>query len=353
MSLALMQAKMSLGNTKQNPSVGCVITNKNNLISAGSTSFGGRPHAEKNAISLCKSNLRNSTIYVTLEPCSHYGKTPPCVNLIAKRNIKKVFFSIFDPDTRSYKKSKRKFYEKDIFVHNGILKKEINFFYRSYYKYKKKGLPFVTAKMAISKDYYTVSRYKRWITNEYSRKRANLLRSYYDCLITSSRNIIKDNPRMDCRIPGLEKNSPSRIILDTSLKINPTSKIVAAANKYRTIIFYNKIKKYKIAKLKKKKIEFYKIPINTEGKLDLKQVVLKAKKIGFSRIFIESGITLTTSFLKQNLVDDFILFVSNKNLGKNGYSNAKNLCKKFLRLNKGIIEKVNLFGEKIISYKIK
>ena len=108
MHLALMHAKKSLGNTQENPSVGCVIVKNNSVISAGCTSLNGRPHAEENAISLLKKSIKNSYLYVTLEPGSHYGKTPPCVNLISKKKIHKVFISINDPDIRSYNKASKK-----------------------------------------------------------------------------------------------------------------------------------------------------------------------------------------------------------------------------------------------------
>ena len=105
MNLALQQAHKSLGNTKSNPAVGCIITKNNHVISAGYTSIYGRPHAEYNAINLSKTNLKDADLYVTLEPCSHYGKTPPCVQTIINKKIKRVFFSVKDPDTRSYNKS--------------------------------------------------------------------------------------------------------------------------------------------------------------------------------------------------------------------------------------------------------
>ena len=105
MRLALMQAKKNLGNTKDNPSVGCVVVNNNNVISSGCTSINGRPHAEFNALNFIKKKLSNSNLYVTLEPCSNYGKTPPCVNLIKNKKIRNVYFSVFDPDKKSFNKS--------------------------------------------------------------------------------------------------------------------------------------------------------------------------------------------------------------------------------------------------------
>jgi diaminohydroxyphosphoribosylaminopyrimidine deaminase / 5-amino-6-(5-phosphoribosylamino)uracil reductase len=173
MNLALNQAKINLGNTKENPSVGCVIVKNNNLISASSTSLNGRPHAETNAINYSKTNVKDSILYVTLEPCSNHGKTPPWVDLIIKKKIKKVIFSIFDPDTRSYKKSIAKFKKKKIDYSSKTLEKKTKHFYKSYIKNKKDNLPFVTSKLAVSKDFYTVNKKKKWIKNFYSKERVN------------------------------------------------------------------------------------------------------------------------------------------------------------------------------------
>ena len=161
MNLALKQAQRNLGNTKENPAVGCIIVKNNHVISAGCTSINGRPHAEYNAINLSRINLKNSELYVTLEPCSHYGKTPPCVKTIIKKKIRCVFFSIKDPDPRSHNKSTKQFKKNKIRVKSRILNFVTKNFYKSYFKSKKKILPFVTAKMAISKDFYTSNKKKK------------------------------------------------------------------------------------------------------------------------------------------------------------------------------------------------
>jgi len=353
MGLALQQAIRSLGNTKENPAVGCVIVKNNHLISAGYTSLNGRPHAEQNAINFSKINPRNSELYVTLEPCSHYGKTPPCVKSIIKSKIKKVFFSINDPDPRSFNKSSITLRREGVAVKDNILKDKIKSFYKSYFKFKKSDLPFVTCKLAISKDFYTINKKKKWITNEFSRGRVHLMRSLHECVVTSSKTIIKDDPRLTCRIEGLNHRSPSRIVLDNKLKIRINSKIIKEANIYRTIIFYNKINRKKIISLKRLRIKTYKIPLDNNGNLDLKESLIKAKKLGFSRIFVETGTKLTTNFLNKKLIDDFKLFISSRSLGKNGNGSIKKYFGSFLKNKKKIVEKVNLSGDKLISYKIK
>ena len=141
--------------------------------------------------------------------------------------------------------------------------------------------------------------------------------------------------------------------IDNKFKIKINSKVIKDAKNHHTIIFYNQINKRKIKLLKKLKIRIYKIPIDIEGNLDLKKSLIKAQALGFSRIFLEFGIKLTTNFLNKKLVDDFKLFISNKNLKKNGGGSIRKYFGSVLKNKKKITEKVNLSGEKFISYKLK
>ena len=353
MNLALLQAKKNLGNTKENPAVGCVIVKNDCIISAGCTNINGRPHAEQNAINFSKKDIKNSDLYVTLEPCSHYGITPPCVKTIIKNKVRKVFFSVKDPDPRSFNKSSIQFKKKKINVKNGILFSKVNFFYRSYRIFKKNKVPFVTAKIAVSKDFYTGIINNKWITNKFSRGRVHLMRSNHDCVLTSSKTVIKDNPRFTCRIEGLENKSPSRIILDKNLKTPLNSYLVQSAKNHRTIIFFNKPNKNKINYLKRLNVKLIKFTLSRDGNFDLKNILVKIKLLGFSRIFLESGINLMNNFLIKGLINDFHLFLSNKKLGKNGSNPLKKNMRVFLKKNKSKLEKVNLFNDELISYRIK
>ena len=353
MDLALRQASRNVGNTKDNPSVGCVITKNNNLISVGSTSFNGRPHAEVNAINFADVDLYNSTLYSTLEPCSHYGKSPPCTKLISKSKIKRVIYSVDDPDKRSHRKCLEYFNKRGILVKKGILSNKIKRFYTSYFKQKKNILPFITCKIAMSKDHYTINRNNKWITNSYSRARVHLLRARHDCILSSSSTVIKDNPSLDCRINGLEKFSPTRIILDNKLNIPINAKIFNCTSQNRTIIFFNKDNKKKINLLKRKGIKFYKTALDDKKDLDIIKVLIKIKELGFSKVFLECGATLTKSFIKDNLIDEFKLFVSNHVLKKNGRGSLKTTLSNFLSKKKKIIEKVNLNSDKFFTYIIK
>ena len=269
--------------------------------------------------------ITNSNLYVTLEPCSHYGKTPPCVNKIINKKIKKVFFSVHDPDLRSYNKSSNILKRKGIKVKKGVNYKVVKDFYRNYFLSKEKKIPFVTLKLAVSKDFKTISKRKRWITNFYSRARVHLMRSTHDCIITSSRTIIKDNPLLNCRIKGLENSNPTKVILDKNLKIPLSSKIFNDQKYNKIIIFYNKFDAKKIKYLRKKKVKLIKISLNSKKELNLEKTLKEINRLGFSRVFVECGATLSTSFLKQKLVNDFKVFISEKKIGKFGSGSIKNI----------------------------
>ena len=184
LNLAFELAKINLGSTNENPSVGCVVEKNGSIISSGYTSVNGRPHAE--SIALKKNiNFKNSNIYITLEPCSHYGKTPPCTNIIKNKGIKKVFYSINDFDQRSKNKAQKIFSKRNILTSKFILKNKGLKFYESYHRLKANKYPVIDAKIAISNDYYTKNIKKKWITNEDSRKLTHLIRSKYNFLISS------------------------------------------------------------------------------------------------------------------------------------------------------------------------
>ena len=266
--------------------------------------------------------------------------------------IKRVFFSIKDPDKRTYNKCAQILKKNKIKVTSDLLYKDISNFYKSYIKFKENKLPFVTAKIALSKDFYSINKKQKWITNFYSRRRVHLMRSNHDCILTSVNTIIVDNPKLTCRILGLEDHSPSRIILDKKLKIPTSSYIARSSHKHRTFIFFHENNQKKIKALESLKIRLIKTPLDENGNFDLKNILRKVNLLGFSRIFLESGLNLTTNFLNKGLVDDFQLFISSKNLGNSGSNSFKKNMKLFFKNKKFTNEKVNLFGDKLISYRL-
>ena len=348
---ALNISLRGIGNTYPNPSVGAVVVKNNQIISRGWTQPGGVPHAE--VLALKKKNLSGATLYTTLEPCSHYGKSPPCVDQIIKSKIKRVVIGLKDPNPKVNGKGISKLRKKKIKISVGILENEIKKIHLSFFYKIKKKIPFVSSKIAVSRNGKMINKNKKWITSKDSRMYGNFLRAKFDAVITGINTVMEDNPLLNCRIKGLESTSPSRIILDNNLKVPLNSNVIKDSFKYKTIIFYNKDNKRKIKLLKNLGIKIYKIPVNEVGNLDLREVLIKAKKLGFTRIFLETGITLTNNFLKQNLVNELKIFISNKKLNNNGRGNIRKYFFNLLRNKKYEVEKVYLFNEKLISYNIK
>jgi diaminohydroxyphosphoribosylaminopyrimidine deaminase/5-amino-6-(5-phosphoribosylamino)uracil reductase len=346
--LAFQQANINLGSTKTNPSVGCIVVKNDSVISSGRTSLSGRPHAEANAL---KKNIDylNSDLYVTLEPCSHYGKTPPCVKKIIEKKIRRVVFSIADIDPRSKNKAQKNLKNKKIFVKKIMTSKLAKKFYQSYFLQSSDKIPFIDAKLAISKDYFTINNKKNWITNKKSRNLGNFLRSKYDCLLTTSETINKDNPLLNCRIEGLEKRTPSLIIFDRYFKINKNIKILKENNR-KIYIFTTVNNLLKENFFKKKGVKIIKFSSTADDNLILKKMIFRIKKLGLNRIFVESGNTFLSKLLKNNLVKNLYLFKSSQKLLLAGQNNSSlSQIKKIKILKKNKI-KVNLYGDSL--YKI-
>ena len=343
LDIAFQLAEINLGKTSHNPSVGCVVVKNGSVISSGVTSKKGRPHSEFNALKNLK-NCSGASLYTTLEPCTHQGKTPPCVDIIIKKRIKNVFYAFEDPDFRTFKKAKK------ILETKGIKSKLIptrNYskFYKSYFFNKKKSKPYVSAKIAISKDYQTINMKYKWITNNHSRKVAHLLRSQHDCVISTSKTINFDNARLNCRINGLDNNKPDLFIIDLRLKLNKNLILNKLLNKRKTYLItlkknYDKISFYK-------KLGYKVIFINSlNGKKDFNKLYDKIYKMGYSRIFFETGLTLLSHLIKNKLINDLYIFKGNNELGKNGKNNMSNVyLKKILPK----LLTINLNGDKLFK----
>lgn len=343
-NLAFNLARKNLGKTSVNPSVGCIIVKNNSVISNGVTSFKGRPHAEYNALNK-DINFKNSTMYLTLEPCTHYGLTPPCTNIIKKKKIKNVYYSFEDPDKRTFKKARHILKDQKINYKKITTK---NNFYKSYYLNKINRLPLIDGKIALSKDFFTINKKSKWITNYRSRKVAHLIRSEYDAILSTSKSINKDNSLLNCRIRGLSNKSPDLIIIDRELELKKNLKLLKLNKSRSTYIFtlskdekkirFFKDKKFKIIKLKK---------LNT--KEDFKKLFKIIFELGKTRLLIETGLTFLNELIKFKLLNNLFTFMSNNNLRSLGKNNAD---PKFIKKYKSNIQlKVYLNGDKL--YKMK
>jgi len=317
MQIAINLAKVRKGLTGENPSVGCLIVKNDEIISIGQTGLNGRPHAESNAINNSVQNLSGSKMYVTLEPCNHYGKTPPCTKKIIKSGIKEVIYSMNDIDKKVKGKSFNILSKKNIKVRKGLLKKEANNLYDSYIKNRKYKLPFVTAKLAISKNRLIYSKNARRITDQSTDKLTHYLRYKHDGILISSKTLNIDNPKLNCRLKGFENFSPKRIILDKDLDIKLNTYIFNTAKKYNTIIFHNSFNKKKIGILKNKGILLFKMKLDNKENFDLSAVLKKLFRLGIRSLLIEGGDKITKNILSYKLADQFYLLKSPKNLPKN------------------------------------
>jgi len=335
LDLAFQLAKKNLGCTKLNPSVGSIVVKNNSVISSGVTSINGRPHSEFNALNKFI-NFSGSTLYTTLEPCTHYGKTPPCVNIIIKKKIKIVFYACEDPDKRTYKKAKKILNKKGVktFI---IKSRKYNNFYKSYFINKKFNIPLIAAKIASSNDFLTINKKSKWITNEASRKVAHLLRSYFNAILSTSKSINSDNSLLNCRIPGLNNYKPDLFIIDLNLKLKKNlllNKIIRKRNTYLIT------KKNNIGNFKSYRDLGYKIIIldSLSTKKDFQNLYRKIYKLGYSRLLIETGLTFLNSLIKNKVIHDLYIFKSAMNLSQNGKNNSssknlKNIKPKLIQVN--------------------
>ena len=349
LNLAFSIAKINLGKTKSNPSVGCVIVKNGSVISSGHTSINGRPHAEFNALNK-KINFRNSIAYISMEPCTHYGQTPPCINIIINKGVKKIYYSFNDVDKRTFKKASIILKKKKIKCFKRV---PINYknFYQSYNINKLNNLPLLDAKIALSKDYFTINKKTKWITNTHSRKIVHLIRSEYDSIMTTSKTINKDNAILNCRLNGFNNNKPDLIIIDMKLKIKKSLKLFKIKSKRKIFLITTDVKnRKKISFLKKKGIKIIKI-VSLANRSDFTKLFKTLKKKGLNRILVESGLIFLKELLKNNLIFNLFLFKSQFRLGRNGINNVSaNFLMKFKKLKK---IRVNLLGDELYKIGIK
>jgi len=341
LDLAYQLAEKNLGKTGLNPSVGAIVVKDDSVISSGITSYRGRPHAELNALSKIK-NCVGASLYTSLEPCVHYGKTPPCTKIISKKKIKKVYFGSYDPDIRSYKKAKSFLSKKGIKVKK-IKSKNYKNFYKSYFINKKLNIPYVSAKIAFSSDFFSINYKKKWITNESSRKIVHLLRSRYDCILSTSKTINLDNSLLNCRIDGLDKFKPDLFIIDLNLKLKKKLLLNKMINKRKTYIITNKSNLNKVSIYKQKGYKF----VFINALKDKKDFILLYKKIynlGYSRILLETGLIFLRTIVKNKLINNLYLFKNNRDLRKVG---KNNISPNFLKTIKFKPISINLNNDKL------
>jgi len=331
-NLALNLAYKNVGSTASNPIVGCVIVKNDVILGTGITSLGGRPHAEINAIHKVndKNQLFGATLYVTLEPCSHIGKTLPCVDEIIKHQFSRVVICLQDPDIRVNGLGIKKLNDAGIKVEVGIDKERAQYINRCFIKSRIKLKPFITVKIATSLDgkIATANFDSRWISSQEARHYAHYLRSRNQAIMVGAQTILHDNPELNCRIQGLEQYSPIKIILSNNLNFTYQENIFLRNQQFPTIILTGaknlsnqNLQQYLSTNPRAQTI--YCDTIN--NKIDLKDAIFKLNQEGINSILIEGGASLISQFISQNLVDELIWIRSNKIIGNDGIPAIGNL----------------------------
>ncbi|WP_374698796.1 bifunctional diaminohydroxyphosphoribosylaminopyrimidine deaminase/5-amino-6-(5-phosphoribosylamino)uracil reductase RibD [Wolbachia endosymbiont (group B) of Limnophora tigrina] len=382
MSIALKLAEKNLGNVAPNPAVGCVIVKDGTIISEGYTGIGGRPHAEVVALQNTKDSTHGATIYITLEPCCHFGVTEPCTAGIIRAGIKRVVIATIDPDSRVSGGGIKALKEAGIEVEQGIMQKEAEELNVGFLTTKELHRPFIACKIATTLDgkIATFTGDSKWITSEDTRNWVHELRAKYDAIMIGSNTLINDNPLLTCRLPGFEDRSPIRLIIDSQGKLKEEHNIAKTADKITTwVITNNKVRKkikninYLIVNSNNKppvipdvtpthspiiptpssvipvprhwdpensmatkqlRSEDW-IPASRAGmtpepdiinKICLKDMASKlVSEIGITRLLVEGGGVLITELLKCNLIDRLIICRSGKILGNDAIPFVGNL----------------------------
>ena len=315
MRLALELAKKGEGFVNPNPLVGAVIVKNEKVIGRGYHTKFGYPHAEVEAFKNAEESVEGATLYVTLEPCSHYGKTPPCADLIVKKKIKRVVVGILDPNPLVAGRGIKKLVDEGIEVAVGVLEEECRKINEVFLKYIVNKEPFVLIKSAVSLDgkIATSKGESKWISGEESRARVHASRGKYAAIMAGINTVLEDNPYLTCRVEG--KKSPVRVIVDSFLKIPLDSNIVRTADSVPVIVACTKkadvMKKEKLIKTGVNILEIDGI----DSRVDLKKLVLKLGEMNIDSILIEGGGTLNFSALSQGIVDKVQFYVAPKIIG--------------------------------------
>jgi diaminohydroxyphosphoribosylaminopyrimidine deaminase/5-amino-6-(5-phosphoribosylamino)uracil reductase len=318
MKMALRLAQRGLGETSSNPMVGALIVKGGKVIGQGYHKRFGSPHAEINAVSDAKGDLNGATLYVTLEPCCHKGKkTPPCLDTLLKYNWKRVVVGTADPNPKVNGRSIEILKQQGIETKVGVLQEECQRLNEAYFKYIQTGIPFVTLKFAQTLDgrIATATGDSKWISSEPSLKLAHRLRSLYDAVLVGVGTVLKDDPQLTVRL--VKGRNPLRIVADSRLRIPLSSKILKDLEiAPTTIVTTPQVDREKASSLKRMGIDVLTTGEDSEGMVDLKDLLQKLGKKNISSVLVEGGATTITSFIRQRLADKIVAIIAPKIMGK-------------------------------------
>lgn len=321
MAAALGLARRGLGTVWPNPSVGCILVRQGRVVGRGRTAPGGRPHAETEALAQAGDLARGSDAYVTLEPCSHHGKTAPCAEALIKAGVARVIAGAQDPDPRVSGRGLARLREAGIEVISGMMEEEAREVIAGFQCRVEKGRPLVTMKIAATLDGRTAthSGESQWITGETARARGHLLRAQSDAILIGSGTASVDNPLLSCRLPGLEDRSPIRIVVDSRLTLSLTSKLVASARDIPLWVLTSAGNSpERMAAFDECGVELIEVGRDADGTLDLDAALKELGGRGLTRLLVEAGGHLAAALLRQDLVDRLAWFQAPVLIGGDG-----------------------------------
>jgi diaminohydroxyphosphoribosylaminopyrimidine deaminase / 5-amino-6-(5-phosphoribosylamino)uracil reductase len=320
MALALTLGRRGLGRTWPNPAVGAVIVKDGVIVGRGWTQPGGRPHAEVEALRRAGEAARGATLYVTLEPCSHYGKSPPCADGIVAAGLGRVVSAIEDPNPEVAGQGHARLRSAGIVVDVGTGAGEARRDHAGHIRRMRDGRPHVMLKLAISADgkVGAAGRTPVAITGAEVRDRVHLLRAQSDAIMVGIGTALADDPLLTCRLPGMEKDSPVRIVLDTSLRLPPASRLAQTAREVPVwVVTGANAPRAAEEVLAGDGVVVLRAPERGDG-LDIAAVLKLIAGRGITRLMVEGGPTLAAAFVAAGLVDEAVLFHSPTIVGPDG-----------------------------------
>jgi diaminohydroxyphosphoribosylaminopyrimidine deaminase/5-amino-6-(5-phosphoribosylamino)uracil reductase len=317
MALALALGRRGLGNTRPNPAVGAIIVKDGVIVARGWTQPGGRPHAEVEALRRAKKLAQGATLYVTLEPCSHQGKSPPCADTIIRAGIARVVSAMEDPNPEVAGQGHERLRAKGVAVEVGLGATEARRAHIGHITRIQKGRPHVLLKLAMSADGKAglAGRKRATLSGEAARKRVFQMRAMSDAILVGVGTVLSDNPHLTCRLPGMLERSPVRIVLDSQLRLPLSTLVVATVGETPTWVITSG-NPSAIAEdiLRQKGAQVFRVA-ERNGQLDLAEVMKVLAEQGITRLMVEGGPKVAASLVAADLVDEAVLVRADRSLG--------------------------------------
>jgi len=315
MARALQLAERGLATTDPNPRVGCVIVRGGQVVGEGFHARAGGPHAETLALAEAGEAARGATAYVTLEPCDHHGRTPPCTLALIEAGIARVVYALRDPDPRVSGNGEERLLRAGITVQSGLMQDAAIELNAGFVSRMQRGRPLVRVKLAMSLDGRTAlaSGESRWITSEAARQDAQFFRARSSAIVTGIGTVLADDPRLTVRLPGCDRQ-PWRVVLDSRLRTPPGAQVIDRGGRVLVMGAVEDDTRRRALEARGAAVEI--VPASTERGLDLRVVLHHLARLQMNEIWVEAGATLAGSFLRQGLCDELVLYVAPSMLGQ-------------------------------------